>query len=314
MTTIKKINKSNIKLAIKFLGEGKLVSFPTETVYGLGADATNSLAIAKIYETKNRPIFNPLIIHFSSFDQIKENCEINGDIKKLNNLFWPGPLTIILKKKKDSKICELASAGLDTIGVRIPNNKTALELIRSFKKPLAAPSANTSTSLSSTEAKHVYGYFKNDKNLSIILDDGSAKIGLESTILHLINNEIHILRHGGISTEKIKENFPNKIINDEQKKYKKIIAPGMLTKHYSPTVPLRINAKKAKKNELLIGFGPNYDSPNLSSKGDLTEAASNLFSFLAKYQKNYSKIAIAPIPNIGIGRAINDRIKRASKD
>ena len=133
MTTIKKINKSNIKLAVKFLVEGNLASFPTETVYGLGGDATNSLAIAKVYETKNRPIFNPLIIHFSSFDQIKENCEINDDVKKLSDLFWPGPMTIILKKKKDSKICELASAGLDTIGVRIPNNKTALELIKLLK-------------------------------------------------------------------------------------------------------------------------------------------------------------------------------------
>ena len=141
-----------------------------------------------------------------------------------------------------------------------------------------------------------------------------TEIGVESTILHIVNNEIHILRHGGISTEKIKENFPNIKIYDEQQKYKKIIAPGMLAKHYSPTVPLRINAKKAKKNELLIGFGSNYDSPNLSFKGDLTEAASNLFSFLAKYQKKFSKIAIAPIPNIGIGRAINDRIKRASKN
>ena len=314
MTTIKKINKSNIKLAVKFLVEGNLASFPTETVYGLGGDATNSLAIAKIYETKNRPTFNPLIIHFSSFDQIKENCEINDDVKKLSDLFWPGPMTIILKKKKDSKICELASAGLDTIGARIPNNKTALELIKLLKKPIAAPSANTSTSLSPTEANHVYEYFRKDKNLSIILDDGSTEIGLESTILHIVNNEIHILRHGGISKEKIKENFPDIKIYDEQQKYKKIIAPGMLAKHYSPTVPLRINAKKAKKNELLIGFGPNYDSPNLSFKGDLTEAASNLFSFLAKYQKNYSKLAIAPIPNIGIGRAINDRIKRASRN
>ena len=314
MTTIKKINKSNLKLAVKFLNEGNLVSFPTETVYGLGGDATNNLSIAKIYETKNRPKFNPLIIHFSSFDQIRENCEINNDVKKLSDLFWPGPMTIILKKKKETKICKLASAGLDTIGVRIPNNKTALELIRLFKKPLAAPSANTSTSLSPTEANHVYEYFKNDKNLSIILDDGSTKIGLESTILRLVNDDIQILRHGGISTEIIKENFPNKKVNDNKKSFKKVIAPGMLAKHYSPTVPLRINAKKAKKNELLIGFGPNYQSPNLSSKGDLTEAASNLFSFLAKYQKKYSKIAIAPIPNKGIGKAINDRIKRASKN
>ena len=312
MTTIKNTNKSSIILAAEVLKEGNLVSFPTETVYGLGGDATNNLAIAKIFETKNRPEFNPLIIHFSSFDQVEENCEINDDIKKLNDLFWPGPMTVILKKKKESKISELASASLDTVGVRIPNNTTALKLINSFGKPIAAPSANTSSSLSPTEADHVFEYFKNDKNLSIILDGGSTKIGLESTIINITNDKIHILRHGGISAEELKEKFPQKIINIEQKTNEKIIAPGMLSKHYSPVVPLRINAKKAEKNELLIGFGPNYNAPNLSFEGNLVEAASNLFSFLAKYQKKYSKIAIAPIPNKGIGRAINDRIKRAT--
>lgn len=312
MTTIKNTNKSSIILATEALEEGNLVSFPTETVYGLGGDATNNLAIAKIFETKNRPEFNPLIIHFASFDQIEENCEINDDIKKLNDLFWPGPMTIILKKKKESKISNLASANLDTIGVRIPNNITALKLIKSFGKPIAAPSANTSSSLSPTEANHVYEYFKNDKNLSIILDGGSTQIGLESTIINLDNDKIEILRHGGVSAEELKEKFPQKVINIEQKANEIIIAPGMLSKHYSPAVPLRINAKKAKKNELLIGFGPNYNAPNLSFEGSLVEAASNLFSFLAKYQKKYSKIAIAPIPNKGIGRAINDRIKRAT--
>ena len=312
MTTIKNTNKSSIILASEVLKEGNLVSFPTETVYGLGGDATNNLAIAKIFETKNRPEFNPLIIHFSSFDQVEENCEINDDIKKLSDLFWPGPMTVILKKKKESKISELASASLDTVGVRIPNNTTALKLIKSFGKPIAAPSANTSSSLSPTEADHVFEYFKNDKNLSIILDGGSTKIGLESTIINIINDEIHILRHGGVSVEELYEKFPQKIINIEQKTNEKIIAPGMLSKHYSPVVPLRINAKKAEKNELLIGFGPNYNAPNLSFEGSLLEAASNLFSFLAKYQKKYSKIAIAPIPNKGIGRAINDRIKRAT--
>ena len=312
MTTIKNTNKSSIILAAEVLKEGNLVSFPTETVYGLGGDATNNLAIAKIFETKNRPEFNPLIIHFSSFDQVEENCEINDDIKKLSDLFWPGPMTVILKKKKESKISELASASLDTVGVRIPSNTTALKLIKSFGKPIAAPSANTSSSLSPTEADHVFEYFKNDKNLSIILDGGSTKIGLESTIINIINGEIYILRHGGISAEELKEKFPQKIINIEQKTNEKIIAPGMLSKHYSPVVPLRINAKKSEKNELLIGFGPNYNAPNLSFEGNLVEAASNLFSFLAKYQKKYSKIAIAPIPNKGIGRAINDRIKRAT--
>ena len=228
MTTIKNTNKSSIILAAEVLKEGNLVSFPTETVYGLGGDATNNLAIAKIFETKNRPEFNPLIIHFSSFDQVEENCEINDDIKKLSDLFWPGPMTVILKKKKESKISELASASLDTVGVRIPNNTTALKLIKSFGKPIAAPSANTSNSLSPTKADHVFEYFKNDKNLSIILDGGSTKIGLESTIINITNDEIHILRHGGITVEELKEKFPKKIINIEKKTNEKIIAPVML--------------------------------------------------------------------------------------
>lgn len=312
MTTIKKINKSNIEKAVEKLKNGELVSFPTETVYGLGADASNELAIAKIFESKKRPKFNPLIIHFSSFDEIKENCETNNIIEELNQLFWPGPLTIVLKRKKTSILSSLASAGLNTLAVRIPDNNIALKLINNLKKPIAAPSANKSGLLSPTEASHVYNYFRNDKNLSIILDGGRTIIGVESTVVKIDNGIIYILRHGGISLEELEEKTSYKIFDSEKKNDKRIISPGMLSQHYSPSVPLRINVKKADKGELLIGFGPEFSEPNLSKNGDLTEAASKLFSMLSKFEKETERIAIAPIPNKGLGRAINDRINRAS--
>lgn len=312
MTTIKKINKTNIEKAVEKLKNGELVSFPTETVYGLGADASNELAIAKIFESKKRPKFNPLIIHFSSFDEIKENCETNNIIEELNQLFWPGPLTIVLKRKKTSILSSLASAGLNTLAVRIPDNNIALKLINNLKKPIAAPSANKTGLLSPTEASHVYNYFRNDKNLSIILDGGPTIIGVESTVVKIDNGIIYILRHGGISLEELEEKTSYKIFDSEKKKDKRIISPGMLSQHYSPSVPLRINVKKPDKGELLIGFGPEFSEPNLSKNGDLTEAASKLFSMLSKFEKETERIAIAPIPNKGLGRAINDRINRAS--
>ncbi|MBJ65010.1 MAG: threonylcarbamoyl-AMP synthase [Rhodobiaceae bacterium] len=314
MTTIKKINKTNIEKAVDILKNGELVSFPTETVYGLGADASNELAIAKIFESKKRPKFNPLIIHFSSFDEIKENCETNNIIEELNQLFWPGPLTIVLKRKKTSNLSSLASAGLNTLAVRIPDNNIALKLIDNLKKPIAAPSANKSGLLSPTEASHVYNYFRNDKNLSIILDGGPTIIGVESTVVKIDNGKIYILRHGGISLEELEDKTSYKIFDNEKKNDKHIISPGMLSQHYSPSVPLRINVKKANEGELLIGFGPEFSEPNLSKKGDLTEAASKLFSMLSKLEKETERIAIAPIPNKGLGRAINDRINRASND
>ena len=314
MTTIKKINKINIEKAVERLKNGELVSFPTETVYGLGADASNELAIAKIFESKKRPKFNPLIIHFSSFDEIKENCETNNIIEELNQLFWPGPLTIVLKRKENSNLSSLASAGLNTLAVRIPDNNIALKLIDNLKKPIAAPSANKSGLLSPTEASHVYNYFKNDKNLSIILDGGPTIIGVESTVVKIDNGIIYILRHGGISLEELEEKTSYKIFDSEKKKDKRIISPGMLSQHYSPSVPLRINAKKADEGELLIGFGPEFNEPNLSKNGDLIEAASKLFSMLSKLEKETERIAIAPIPNKGLGRAINDRINRASNN
>ena len=314
MTTIKKINKINIEKAVERLKNGELVSFPTETVYGLGADASNELAIAKIFESKKRPKFNPLILHFSSFDEIKENCETNNIIEELNQLFWPGPLTLVLKRKKNSNLSSLASAGLNTLAVRIPDNNIALKLIDNLKKPIAAPSANKSGLLSPTEASHVYNYFKNDKNLSIILDGGPTIIGVESTVVKIDNGIIYILRHGGISLEELEEKTSYKIFDSEKKKDKRIISPGMLSQHYSPSVPLRINAKKADEGELLIGFGPEFNEPNLSKNGDLIEAASKLFSMLSKLEKETERIAIAPIPNKGLGRAINDRINRASNN
>ena len=314
MTTIKKINDKNILEAVKALKRGNLVCFPTETVYGLGADATNNLAIAKIFNAKNRPSFNPIIVHVSSKNMVERLGILTSLSEKIIETFCPGPLTIILERKKDSGLSDLLSAGLKTTAFRIPDNSVAIKLLKNFNKPIAAPSANKSGYLSPTKAEHVYDQFKNNKDIPIILDDGKTKVGLESTVVYEGNNNIKILRHGGISKELLEDSLKIKIIDDNKntKFSKNLIAPGMLKKHYSPKVPLRINATHKKNDEILLGFGPDYEEPNLSKKGNLVEAAANLFSFLSIYEKKGKKIAIAPIPNNDIGRAINDRITRAS--
>ena len=314
MTTIKKISKKQILRAVEELNKGKLISFPTETVYGLGAEATNDVAIAKIFKCKNRPKFNPIIAHFSTIKEIENHCEVSKEVKRIGLKFWPGPLTIILKRKESSSLSLLLSAGLDTLAVRIPNNKVALELIRNLKSPIAAPSANKSGFLSPTKANHVYNYFKNEKDLSLILDGGQTSVGVESTIITFEKNQITILRHGGITKEDLETKLTYKVIDRSNQKNQKIISPGLTQNHYSPSVPLRINAKRANRDEILIGFGPKFKEPNLSVSGDLTEAAANLFSILAKLEKEFKKIAITSIPKKGIGKAINDRIKRASNN
>ena len=314
MTTIKKISKDQIFKAVDELNKGQLISFPTETVYGLGADAKNDLAIAKIFKCKNRPNFNPIIVHFRTIKEIEDHCKVSNEVKSIGSKFWPGPLTIILKRKKSSSLSLLLSAGLDTLAVRIPNNKVALELIRNLKSPIAAPSANKSGFLSPSKANHVYNYFKNEKDLSLILDGGQTSIGVESTIITFEKNQVAILRHGGITKEDLEAKLPYKVIDKSKQKNQKIISPGLTKKHYSPSVPLRINAKRANRNEVLIGFGPKFREPNLSKSGNLTEAAANLFSLLAILEKEFKKIAITTIPEKGIGKAINDRIKRASNN
>ena len=313
MTKIKKINNKTINEAVELLQEGKLIGFPTETVYGLGADATNQKAILKIYKNKKRPKSNPLIVHTETIEQACSIGVFNSKIEKIAKDIWPGPLTVIVKKRENSNICKELCAGNDTIAIRVSSNKTILAIIKKLGNPIAAPSANKSGMLSPTSAAHVEKQFKNNIDIPLILDGGKTKIGVESTVIGIKNNNIIIYRHGGITKERLEKKVNEKIIDLKHADFseKSNISPGMLKKHYSPTVPLRINITNPRSDEILIGFGKKYKEPNLSKSGDLDEAAANLFYFLEKYEAKGNKIAIAPIPNIGIGVAINDRLNRA---
>ena len=313
MTKIKKINNKTINEAVELLQEGKLIGFPTETVYGLGADATNQKAILKIYKNKKRPKSNPLIVHTETIEQASSIGVFNSKIEKIAKDIWPGPLTVIVKKRENSIIRKELCAGNDTIAIRVSSNKTILAIIKKLGNPIAAPSANKSGMLSPTSAAHVEKQFKNNIDIPLILDGGKTKIGVESTVIGIKNNNIIIYRHGGITKERLEKKVNEKIIDLKHADFleKSNISPGMLKKHYSPTVPLRINITNPRSDEILIGFGKKYKEPNLSKSGDLDEAAANLFYFLEKYEAKGNKIAIAPIPNIGIGVAINDRLNRA---
>ena len=313
MTKIKKINNKTINEAVELLQKGKLIGFPTETVYGLGADATNQKAILKIYKNKQRPKSNPLIVHTETIEQACSIGVFNSKIEKIAKDIWPGPLTVIVKKRDNSNIRKELCAGNDTIAIRVSSNKTILAIIKKLGNPIAAPSANKSGMLSPTSAAHVEKQFKNNIDIPLILDGGKTKIGVESTVIGIKNNNIIIYRHGGITKERLEKKVNEKIIDLKHTDFseKSNISPGMLKKHYSPTVPLRINITNPRSDEILIGFGKKYKEPNLSKSGDLDEAAANLFYFLEKYEAKGNKIAIAPIPNIGIGVAINDRLNRA---
>ena len=313
MTKIKKINNKTINEAVELLQKGKLIGFPTETVYGLGADATNQKAILKIYKNKQRPKSNPLIVHTETIEQACSIGVFNSKIEKIAKDIWPGPLTVIVKKRENSIIRKELCAGNDTIAIRVSSNKTILAIIKKLGNPIAAPSANKSGMLSPTSAAHVEKQFKNNTDIPLILDGGKTKIGVESTVIGMKKNNIIIYRHGGVTKEKLEKKVNEKIIDITNADFseKSNISPGMLKKHYSPTVPLRINITNPRSDEILIGFGEKYEEPNLSKSGDLDEAAANLFYFLEKYEAKGNKIAIAPIPNIGIGVAINDRLNRA---
>ena len=315
MTKIKKINNKTINEAVELLQKGKLIGFPTETVYGLGADATNQKAILKIYKNKQRPKSNPLIVHTETIEQACSIGVFNSKIEKIAKDIWPGPLTVIVKKRENSIIRKELCAGNDTIAIRVSSNKTILAIIKKLGNPIAAPSANKSGMLSPTSAAHVEKQFKNNTDIPLILDGGKTKIGVESTVIGMKKNNIIIYRHGGVTKEKLEKKVNEKIIDITNADFseKSNISPGMLKKHYSPTVPLRINITNPRSDEILIGFGEKYKEPNLSKSGDLDEAAANLFYFLEKYEAKGNKIAIAPIPNIGIGVAINDRLNRAVK-
>ena len=312
-----------IQKAVDLINSSEIICFPTETVYGLGADACRDDAVAKIYKTKGRPSDNPLIVHADSLESISQIAEINEYAEKISEIFWPGPISLVLKLKKPSKISSLVTAGLDTVCVRIPKNEIAISIIKNSKKYIAAPSANLSNYVSPTEYLHVKEAFPN----LFVIDGGKCVYGVESTILDLSNGTPAILRHGFITREILEGTLKTKIIIPEEifQNQNKIIAPGMKLKHYSPNAKL-IRLRDFKFNEknkkfVAIDFGNSNIlnaefSLNLSSKSDLIEAAASLYSMMRMSDEICNKndiefIVIADIPNSGIGMAINDKIDRA---
>lgn len=300
---------SSLKEALRILHHGDLIGLPTETVYGLAGDATQDLAVAKIFEQKGRPTFNPLIIHGPSTNAFKEHVFWNENAEILARAFWPGPLTLVLPRRESSSISLLASAGLDSLAIRVPNHPIALSVLDKFEKPLAAPSANLSGKISPTSAPHVEEDFPN----LFILNGGSTIIGIESTIVDLTTSSPLLLRPGGISREEIES-----IIGLLKTPHHNLIkAPGMLKSHYAPHLPVRLNILEPSANEAFLAFGQTSAHGehvlNLSPRGDLKEAAANLFKMLRLLDLQHVKgIAVAPIPFEGLGAALNDRLQRAA--
>mgnify|MGYP006176438405 FL=1 len=307
-----KFNQSNIKKAIKYLDKDYCIGVPTETVYGLAANAYSNLAITKIFDLKKRPKNNPLIVHYLSVESLKKDCLINDDFIKLYKKFSPGPITYILKLKKSSKISKHVTNKKRYLAVRFPKHKIFKELLKQLDYPLAAPSANITTKVSAVQAKDVQEEF--GSKIKYILDGGRCAIGIESTIIDLTGKPA-ILRLGGLDISKIQKILRYKVdisINPKKKN-----SPGQSLLHYSPGIPLKMNALKAKKDEAFILIKKrdtklkNYFY--LSVKNDLNEAAKNLYSCLRKIKnKGYKSIAVEKISNKGLGKAINDRLNRAS--
>ncbi|WP_117190782.1 L-threonylcarbamoyladenylate synthase [Rhizobium terrae] len=306
-----------LRLACAVLAEGFPVVIPTETVYGLAADATNPAAITRIYETKGRPRFNPLICHMADLAMAERYAIFDPISRMLGEMFWPGPLTLILPLRSDSGIHSLATAGLDTVGIRLPKGFAA-DLIRAFGKPLAAPSANTSGKVSPTSALHVAEDL--GEKLKLIVDGGAAAVGVESTILRVENGAIRLLRPGGVAAEEIEKATGLPVIRPEGPAAI-IEAPGMLASHYAPGAAVRINADHVERGEVLIRLGSVQVKGSefataifdLSPSGDLAEAAANLFDTLKRADATgAARIAVTPVPDHGLGEAINDRLARAA--
>lgn len=301
----------HIAAAAEVIRAGGLVAFPTETVYGLGADATSDAAVASIFDAKERPLFNPLIIHFADQTSLATTVELNEEAKQLARAFWPGALTMVLPRQADCPVSLLASAGLETLAVRLPNHPLARALIEAAGTPIAAPSANRSGEISPSAAEHVLQSL-GDK-VEIILDGGPCKVGIESTVIDLSGPTPALLRPGGIAREELEAVIGPIALSDGSEDAPK--SPGMLERHYAPSIPLRLNAKKAGPGEALLAFGSTVSArhANLSRLGDLTEAAANLFAMLRMLdQPGFSGIAVMEIPHTGLGVAINDRLKRAA--
>ena len=308
-----KINLANIKKAQKLLNKSECVAIPTETVYGLAANAYSDKACKKIYKLKKRPKNNPLIVHYLNNQILKKDCDFNKNFLKLYKLFCPGPITFILDLKKNSKISKIATNKKNTLAVRFPKHPITRNLLKKLDFPLAAPSANLSSKVSAVSSADVKDDF--GKKIKYILEGGKSSIGLESTIIDT-RNKLKILRLGGLEVSTIERALNKKVIINNNPS--KIFSPGQFKLHYSPGIPIRLNVKRINKDEAYLSIRKMKQSkPNfyfLSKNGNLKEAAKNLYKTLRKIKKNKHKsIAVSKIPNKGLGKTINDRLKRASK-
>ena len=305
-------NLSNIKKAKYYLDKSECIGFPTETVYGLAANAYSKKAALKIFKLKKRNKRNPLIVHYCSLKMLNNDCMINEEFLKLYKKYCPGPVTFVLKLKKNSNISKIVTNNKKTLAVRFPRHHLAIKLLKILKYPLAAPSANISSKISPVTKEDVKDEF--GERIKFILDGGRSKIGLESTIVSLLGKP-KILRLGGIERKRINKVLRKKILY--KKNDKTIVVPGQLSLHYSPGIPIRLNKKKPKENEAFILIKKrkktSKDYYYLSKKKDLKEAAKNLYKVLRNIKnKDYKSIAVEKIPNYGFGEAINERLKRAS--
>lgn len=309
---VRSADAAGIAAGAACLKAGGLVAFPTETVYGLGADATDDRAVARIYAAKGRPTFNPLIVHGPAVEALRSLVIWDARAEAVAAAFWPGPLTLVLPRAADCPVSPLASAGLETLALRVPSHPVARALLEAAGLPVAAPSANRSNALSPTEAAHVVASLGGAVDL--VLDGGPCAVGLESTVVDLSGAVPLLLREGGLPREVLRQRLPDLASPAAGAAIK---SPGMLAKHYAPDCPLRLNARDVLPGEALLAFGP--DAPaaeivlNLSEAGDPVEAAANLFRHLhALNERRPAGIAVMPIPEAGLGRAINDRLRRAA--
>ena len=307
-TRILPASEASIAQAAAMIRRGLPVAVPTETVYGLAGDATSGEAVAAIYTAKGRPSFNPLIVHVASIASAETVALLSPIAHRLATAFWPGPLTMVLPKVSGAPIAGLVAAGLETIAVRIPAHPVMRALIEAVGRPLAAPSANASGSISATRAEHVAHSL--DGRIELVLDGGASEVGIESTIVAVEEDRLRLLRPGSVTVEMLHDaaGVPVETVGDGS-----IEAPGQMLSHYAPSKPVRLGATSAAPGEYLIGFGPVPGRISLSARGDLTEAAARLFDLLHEADRSEEDaIAIAPIPEEALGLAINDRLKRAA--
>ena len=305
-TRVLPADAKGIAQAAGLLRDGGLVAFPTETVYGLGADATNGQAVAAIFAAKGRPLFNPLIVHVADIGEARRHVELSPRAQALAERFWPGPLTLVLPRRANSPLSLLVSAGLDSVALRAPSHPAAIALLKETGRPVAGPSANLSGQVTATMAAHVADSLGG--KVDLILDAGSATLGIESTVIGFDGDRPLLLRPGAVPREEIQD-----LVGPLGPPGNLIQSPGQLASHYAPRAGLRMNAGEIESGEVLLGFGDVAGAKlNLSEKGDLHEAAANLFAMLRELDKVATSIAVSPIPDTGIGEAINDRLRRAA--